>query len=228
SRTMHRYSASALISLAARISSVKRGALRCSGPLVASAGEAGAVSWRSDARMVSSVIGGRTAPSSVHRFKPCGFTAILVSECLSPPDVEFPPPRRMERIQCFSSVSLDTRGSVLPHPRVHLWLGRAQPRNYSATAKDYCAATAWCGWPDSNRHEQGSGDFKSPASTIPPHPQRRGRSGRRAVLPVAPRSQFGAVGQRGELGPDHLGIEIPAAGVNREAAVDTGHHPLAA
>ena len=29
----------------------------------------------------------------------------------------------------------------------------------------------WCGWGDSNPHEQGSGDFKSPASTIPPHPR---------------------------------------------------------
>lgn len=31
---------------------------------------------------------------------------------------------------------------------------------------------AWCGWRDSNPHEQSSGDFKSPASTIPPHPRR--------------------------------------------------------
>ena len=28
----------------------------------------------------------------------------------------------------------------------------------------------WCGRWDSNPHEQGSGDFKSPASTIPPRP----------------------------------------------------------
>ncbi len=41
----------------------------------------------------------------------------------------------------------------------------------------------WCGWRDSNPHEQSSGDFKSPASTIPPHPlrewllaRRRGKS----------------------------------------------------
>ena len=29
----------------------------------------------------------------------------------------------------------------------------------------------WCRWPDSNRHELGSGDFKSPVSAIPPHRQ---------------------------------------------------------
>lgn len=47
------------------------------------------------------------------------------------------------------------------------------PAASAAPVRRWCGhGVAWCGWRDSNPHEQSSGDFKSPASTIPPHPRR--------------------------------------------------------
>src|SRR5690606_38211066 len=61
------------------------------------------------------------------------------------------------------------------------------------------------------------------------HTRSRGRtSGRCALLPVAPGGDLRPLGERRKLGPDDLGIEVAAAGVDREAAIDPGHDALPA
>src|SRR5205085_8365513 len=56
------------------------------------------------------------------------------------------------------------------------------------------------------------------------------RAGQRAppALAIAGRGDLRSLGERGELGPHHLRIEVVAAGMDREAAVDPGHDPLSA
>ena len=58
--------------------------------------------------------------------------------------------------------------------------------------------------------------------------RRASKAERASVAPVFAAGDLRALGERGELGPDHFGIEAAAADMDREAAIDAGDHPLAA
>ena len=46
----------------------------------------------------------------------------------------------------------------------------------SAPCTDITRGAFQCGWRDSNPHALWAGDFKSPVSAIPPHPQKSAES----------------------------------------------------
>ena len=64
--------------------------------------------------------------------------------------------------------SLEAGGFILARNPAEL--RRNRPVHHQAGGSGRVDRSTWCGRWDSNPHEPGSGDFKSPASTIPPRP----------------------------------------------------------